>query len=251
MKAMVTGASSGIGMDIAKYLSTLGYELILVGRKKEILESLRDQLKTKSKVVIVDLANEQKVKELCVLTKNEDIDLLVNNAGFGVFGPFATTDINNEMEMLDVNIKAVHLLTKFYLKDMIKKDKGIILNVSSGAAFFSGPLLSSYYASKSYVYRLTLAIYEELRRKRSHVRVSVLCPGPVKTNFNERAGVSFALKSLPSSYVAKYAIDKCLKGKTVIIPGVKMKMAKFFSRFISDKKLARMTFNIQRKKVKK
>ena len=125
--------------------------------------------------------------------------MLVNNAGFGVFGEFTSTDINIELNMLDVNIRAVHMLTKFYLKDMVKKDKGIILNVASSASFMAGPLLSSYYSSKSYVYRLSLAINEELRRRKSKVQISVLCPGPVNTNFNNRAGVSFGVKALSSS----------------------------------------------------
>lgn len=248
LKAMVTGASSGIGRDMALYLASLSYDLILVGRDKERLEELKDKIKTKVKIVIVDLSNEQKVKELYVLTKNEDIDLLVNNAGFGVFGEFINTDINEEFKMLDVNIKAVHLLTKLFLKDMVKKNSGMILNVASSAAFMAGPLFSSYYASKSYVYRLSLALNEELRRKKSNVKVAVLCPGPVDTNFNKRAGVRFTLKALKSDYVAKYAIDKLMKGKTIIIPGVKMKLVKFGVRFLPDKFVTRLTYNIQKKK---
>ena len=247
---MITGASSGIGRDMALYLSQLGYDLILVGRNKQALEQLTEQLTTKVKIVIVDLGNEQKVKELYVLTKNEGIDLLINNAGFGVFGEFSKTDLSKEMDMVAVNIRAVHMLTKFYLKDMMQKNKGHILNVASSAAFFPGPLFSSYYASKAYVYRLSLALQEELRRSKSNVCVSVLCPGPVTTNFNQQAGVEFHIKSLASNYVAKYAIDHCLKGKKVIIPGIEMKMAKFLSHFVSDQRLAKIAYHMQRKKVK-
>lgn len=252
MKAMVTGASSGIGRDIAINLAKLDYDLILVGRNREALESVKATIgdKVKVKIVVVDLSNLQKVKELYVLTRNDDIDLLVNNAGFGVFGEFISTDINTELNMLDVNISAVHMLTKFYLKDMVKKDKGIILNIASSASFMAGPLLSSYYATKSYVYRLSLAINEELRRRKSKVQISVLCPGPVDTNFNNRAGVSFGVKALSSSYVAKYALTKLFSGKTVIIPGFKMKIVKFGVRFLPDKFVARLTYNIQKKKVK-
>ena len=252
MKAMVTGASSGIGRDIAINLAKLDYDLILVGRNREALESVKATIgdKVKVKIVVVDLSNLQKVKELYVLTRNDDIDLLVNNAGFGVFGEFISTDINTELNMLGVNISAVHMLTKFYLKDMVKKDKGIILNVASSASFMAGPLLSSYYATKSYVYRLSLAINEELRRKKSKVQISVLCPGPVDTNFNNRAGVTFGVKALSSNYVAKYALTKLFSGKTIIIPGFKMKLVKFGVRFLSDKFVARLTYNIQKKKVK-
>lgn len=251
MKAMVTGASSGIGRDIAIDLAKLGYDLIVVGRDREALESLKDIVsnKVKVKIIVVDLSNLQKVKELYVLTRNDDIDLLVNNAGFGVFGEFINTDISAELDMLNVNISAIHMLTKFYLKDMVKKDKGIILNVSSSASFMAGPLLSSYYATKSYVYRLSLAINEELRRKKSKVQISVLCPGPVDTNFNNRVGVKFKIKALSSSYVAKYALTKLFSGKIVIIPGFKMKLVKFLVRFLPDKFVARLTYNIQKKKV--
>lgn len=249
---MVTGASSGIGRDIAINLAKLDYDLILVGRNRESLESVKNTIgdRVKVKIVVVDLSNLQKVKELYILTRNDDIDLLVNNAGYGVFGEFISTDINTELNMLDVNISAVHMLTKFYLKDMVKKDSGIILNVASSAAFMAGPLLSSYYASKSYVYRLSLAINEELRRRKSKVHVSVLCPGPVATNFNNRACVSFSVKPLSSSYVAKYTLTKLFSGKIIIIPGIKMKLAKFGVRFLSDKFVARITYNVQKKKVK-
>ena len=242
----------GFGRDIALNLAKLNYDLILVGRDREALENVKTTIdgKVKVKIVVVDLSNLQKVKELYVLTKNDDIDILVNNAGFGVFGEFYDIDLNTELNMLDVNIRAVDMLTKFYLKDMLKKDKGIILNVSSSAAFMAGPLLSSYYASKSYVYRLSLAINEELRRRKSKVQVSVLCPGPVDTNFNNRAGVKFAVKALSSSYVARYAVEKMFSGKTIIIPGFKMKFVKFIVRFLPDKFVTRINYNIQKKKDK-
>ncbi len=252
MKAMITGASSGIGRDIALNLAKLGYDLILIGRDKEALEKVKDTInnKVKVKIIVVDLSNLQKVKELYVLTKNDDIDILVNDAGFGIFGEFSFTDINKELNMLDVNIRALHLLMKFYLKDMLKKDKGIILNVASSASFMAGPMLSSYYASKAYVYRLSLAINEELRRRKSKVQISVLCPGPVDTKFNERAGVTFGVKPLSSSYVAKYALTKMFSGKVIIIPGLKMKFVKFIIRFLPDKFVAKINYNVQKKKVK-
>lgn len=248
---MVTGASSGIGRDIAIELANLNYDLILVGRNKEALENVKATIngKVKVKIVVVDLANMQKVKELYILTKTDDIDILVNNAGFGVFGEFVDIDLHAELDMLDVNIRALDMLTKFYLKDMLKKDSGIILNVASSAAFMSGPMLSSYYATKSYVYRLSLAINEELRRRKSNVSISVLCPGPVDTKFNDRAGVKFSVKALSSNYVAKYTIKKMFQGKTVIIPGFKMKFVKFIVRFLPDKFVTHINYNIQKKKV--
>ena len=251
MKALVTGASSGIGYSMAKYLSDLGYDLILVARDKERLQEIQKELKTDVKIVVADLSQESKIKELYVLCKNDNIDLLVNNAGFGLFGEFDSTELTSELSMIDVNIKAVHILTKLFLKDMIKKDSGYILNVSSSASFQAGPLMATYYASKSYVTKLTVAIYEELRRKKSKVHVSCLCPGPVKTNFNNVANVKFAMKGLDSDYVAKYAIDKMLKkNKLIIVPGFKMKTLLFFNRFLSTKRAARIVYKFQKKKRK-
>ena len=250
MKALITGASSGIGYSMAKYLGTLGYDLILVARDKEKLQEIQKEIKTEVKIVVVDLSYEDKLKDLYVLCKNDNIDVLINNAGFGLFGEFDSTDLAKEMNMIDVNIKAVHTLTKLFLKDMIKRDSGYILNVSS-AGFQAGPLMATYYASKSYVTKLTVAIYEELRRKKSKVHISCLCPGPVKTNFNNVANVDFSMKGLDSDYVAKYAIDKMFKNKTIIIPGFKMKTLVFFNRFISTKRAAKIVYKFQKKKERK
>lgn len=249
MKALITGASSGIGLDMARYIATMKCELILVARDKEKLEKIQESLPTKVTIIVADLSNEQKVKELYVLTKNEKIDILINNAGFGVFGNFTETDLNKELEMIDTNIKAVHLLTKSFLKDMEKNNYGYILNVASSAAFQPGPLMATYYATKSYVYQLSEAIYYEQKKKQSNVHISVLCPGPVATNFNNVAGVKFGVKPLKSTYVAKYAIDQMFKNKMLIIPGFTMKCAKFFGRFVSDKMLLRIAYRIQKKKI--
>lgn len=249
MKALITGASSGIGLDMARYLAQKKYELILVAKNREKLERVQETLPTKVTIIVADLSNEQKVKELYVLTKRENIDILINNAGFGEFGYFTETDLNKELEMIDTNIRAVHILTKSFLKDMEQRNSGYILNVSSSAAFQPGPLMSTYYATKSYVYQLTEALYYEQKKKKSNVHIAVLCPGPVKTNFNNVAGVKFSVKPLSSVYVAKYAIDQLLAKKMLIIPGLQMKCAKFFSRFISDKFLLRITYRIQKKKI--
>ena len=249
MKALITGASSGIGLDMAKYLATKKFELILVARSKEKLEEIQEKLPTKVTIIVADLSDEQRVKELYAMTKKENIDILINNAGLGDFGPLTETDLNKDLELIETNIKAVHILTKFFAKEMENREKdSYILNVASSAAFQPGPLMSTYYATKSYVYQLTEALYYEEKKKKTKVHVSVLCPGPVETNFNNVAGVSFAVKPLTSSYVAKYAIDMMFKNKLLIIPGFKMKCAKFFSRFISDKTKLKITYNIQKKK---
>ena len=249
MKALITGASSGIGLDMARYLATKKFELILVARSKEKLEEIQEQLPTKVTIIVADLSDEQRVKELYAMTKKEKIDILINNAGLGEFGPLTETDLNKDLELIETNIKAVHILTKLFAKEMENRETdSYILNVASSAAFQPGPLMSTYYATKAYVYQLTEALYYEEKKKKTKVHVSVLCPGPVETNFNNVAGVSFAVKPLTSAYVAKYAIDKMFKNKMLIIPGFKMKCAKFFSRFISDKAKLKITYNIQKKK---
>ena len=249
MKALVTGASSGIGKEMAYYLDKLGYDLILVARDKVKLEEVQNKLSKKSKIVIIDLANEKKIKDLYMLVKNENIDLLINNAGFGLFGDYEDVDLLKELEMIDVNVKAVHILTRMFLKDMDKRGSGRIINVASSAGLLKGgPLMSTYYATKSYVVSFSLAIYEELRRKNSNVKISVLCPGPVDTNFNNVADVKFCLNGLSPDFVAKYAIEKTMKGKMVIIPGFTMKVAKVAQRFVSENMLTRISYNVQSKK---
>lgn len=246
MKALITGASSGIGKDMAIYLSNLGYDLVLVARTKSKLNEVAKLCKTKTKLYNIDLTE----KDNCIklFNENKDIDILVNNAGYGIFGEFKETDLNKELDMINLNINALHILTKLYLKEMIKKDSGKILNVASSAAFLPGPLMSGYYSTKSYVYSLTMAIYEELRQIKSNVSVHVLCPGPVDTNFNDRAGVSFAVKALKSDYVATYAINKMFKGKLVIVPGFLNRLAKFMCNIVPLKILLRVDYNIQKKK---
>ena len=249
MKALITGASSGIGLDMARYLATQNCELILVARNKEKLEELQETLPTKTTIIVADLSSEQRVKDLYVIAKKENIDILINNAGLGDFGYLTDTDLNKDLELINTNIKAVHILTKYIVKDMEKRETdSYIMNVASSAAFQPGPLMSTYYATKSYVYQLTEALYYEEKKKKTNVHVSVLCPGPVDTNFNNVAGVHFSVKPLSSNKVAQYAIDKMFKKKMLIIPGFRMKCAKFFSRFISDKAKLRIIYRIQKKK---
>ncbi len=247
MKALVTGASSGIGREMAKILSDMGYDLILVARRKKKLEELKKQLTTKVTIINLDISSTYNCMKLYDKVKKEDIDIVINNAGFGLFGEFTETSLDKELDMIDTNIKAVHTLTKLFLKDFKEKDSGYILNVSSSAAFLSGPLMSTYYATKGYVLKLTEAIYEELRREDSNVYIGALCPGPVDTEFNDVANVKFSIQSLNSHDVAEYAINQMFKRKLIIIPGWKMKFI-VFSRLLPRKLLLRINYNIQKKK---
>ena len=251
MKAIVTGASSGIGRDICKVLVKKGYVVYGVARRKEKLEELKSELGSLFIPVVKDLSFEENAYALFELVKNEEISMLVNNAGLGVYGPFVSTDLNREIGMINVNIRTLHILTKLFAQKFLTQGKGRILNVASSAGFMMGPLLSSYYASKAYVLRLSEAVDEELRRKNKNVTVSVLCPGPVKTEFDSVADVDLSLGGLNSSYVAEYGVKKAFKGKRIIIPGLSTKLLVFFSRFVPGRLLSKITYKIQSKKSKK
>lgn len=248
MKVLITGASSGIGEAMAHYLDSLNYELVLTASDKEKLEKVKKSLTGNAKTIVADLRNEKEVFDLYTKVAKEDIDILINNAGFGLFGDFVKTDLNRELEMIDVNVKAVHILTKLFLQDFEKKNSGYILNVASSAGFMAGPHLDTYYATKNYCLKLTLGIYEELRRAKSNVYIGALCPGPVDTNFNRVAKGKFEIKGADKERVAKYAIDEMLKGRTIIIPTLKMKIAIFLTRFTPTKLLLRITYDIQKRK---
>lgn len=249
MKALITGASSGIGRDMARELAKRGCDLILVARRRNRLEEIKNEITGVSvETIECDVSTEENCTKLYNSVRDKGVDMLVNNAGFGLAGEFLSTDLNKELNMIKTNVVAVHMLTKLFLKDFAEKDRGIILNVASSAAYMAGPYLSTYYATKNYVRRLTEAVYRELKEKNSNVSVSVLCPGPVNTEFNDVANVKFALKGLSSEYVARYAIEKALKGKLYIIPGLQMKLGVFLLRFIPNKLMLKISAHIQKKK---
>ncbi|MBQ8296235.1 MAG: SDR family oxidoreductase [Ruminococcus sp.] len=249
MKALITGATSGIGQSIARNLSRRGWSLILTGRNEKVLKSLQLELETDTEIITAELSDKNEVFRVYDFCKNKSVDMLVNNAGYGVFGKFDETDLRDELDMINVNITALHILTKLFLRDFKKRNRGIILNVASSAGFMTGPLLSSYYASKNYVVRLSLAIAEELRRDHSKVSVTILCPGPVDTNFNKRAGVSFSVKPISADFAAEYAIEKALAGKLIAVPTLAVKASVFGSRFLPHKLLSAISYNIQKSKV--
>ena len=247
MKALITGATSGIGKCIAENLSKKGWELILTGRNEKMLKKLQKKLGN-TQIITADLSDKKEIFKVYNFCRDKNIDLLVNNAGYGIFGKFDATDINDELDMIGVNIIAVHILTKLFLRDFKKKNHGRILNVASSAGFMTGPLLSSYYASKNYVVRLSLAVAEELRRDKSNVTITVLCPGPVDTNFNNRAGVTFSMKPVSAKYVAEYALRKTFAGKLIAIPDIMVCAGVFASRFVPHKLLSMLVYGIQKRK---
>ncbi len=254
MKALITGASSGIGRDMAVILSNMGYDIIAVARREDRLLKLKEELSTDVEILCLDVTN----KEDCVRLAERagEVDVFINNAGFGVFGDFCENDLDTELKMIDTNVKAVHILTKLVAREFKERGYGHILNVASIAAFFPGPLFAAYYGTKAYVLRISEALSEELRREKSKVKVSVLCPGPVHTEFGDVAKVSFGTGNekiakfvvFESYDVANYAIKQMFKGKKVIVPGFLMKVAVFLRHFLSETAVARIVYVLQSKK---
>ena len=245
--ALITGASEGIGKDMATILSNMGYFIIVVARDKLKLEQSFKDIKN---VILIDLdlSNIENCYKLHNIVKSKNIEVLINNVGYGVFGKFANTDLNKELNMIDLNIKTTHILTKLFLKDMIKKDSGYILNVASIGSFFPSPLLSSYYATKSYILSLTLAIKEELKKDKSKVYIGAFCPATINTNFHKKAGTNANIKGLDSYKASLYAIKKMFNKKAIIIPSY----AKFFPIFINllpKKVITKIAYKIQINKI--
>lgn len=248
MKALITGASSGIGREIALYLSDLGYDIIVVARNELALRDLQKEVKTKVEVISMDLTDRENVWKLHEMYKREPIEVLVNDAGFGVHGPVTETDLEKDLDLIDLNITAVHMLTKLFLKDMKKRNLGYILNVSSISGFLSGPLMAEYYASKNFVLSYTKAINTELKKEGSEVHISCLCPGPTKTNFNKTAKVEFKVKPYSAEYVAEYGVNKMFEEKTVIVPGFKMKFVHLASKIFPSIITTNVAYEVQKRK---
>ncbi len=248
MRALITGATSGIGKEMAIYLHKLGWKLVLTGRNESVLRDMAAAFGNDTKYIALDLGERNAPHALYDFCRGLRIDFLINNAGYGIYGTFLDTPLERELDLIDVNVRALHILTKLFLNDFEKRGSGRILNVASVAGFLTGPLMSSYYASKNYVVRLSLAIREELRRSGSRVQISVLCPGPVDTGFNQRAGVSFSLKGADARYVARYAIDCALDNKAIIVPTVPIKLGLLAAKLVPELPLAAIVHDLQKRK---
>ena len=249
MKVLITGASSGIGKDMARILAKKADELVLVARNIEKLEEIKKELEKDAKIEIIskDLSIEENCKEIHNQVQN--VDILINNAGFGDCGNFTKTSLEKDINMIKTNIIAYHILTKLYLTDMKEKNSGKILNVASIAGFMPGPLMATYYATKNYVVKLSEAIREELKKEHSKVQISILCPGPVETNFNKVANVDFHLREANSMDVAKYAIRKLEKGKFYIVPGIDVKIARFGAKILPTNIISKFAYMAQKRKL--
>ena len=218
MNVLITGASSGIGRDMAMYLLELGYNLYVVSTDKGYLDKIYHKYGSRVSTIGLDLSLESNCYKLYNILRDKNIDILINNAAFGDAGNFSETSLDKEMKMIDVNIRAYHILTKLFLRSMIKNNHGYILNVCSMAGFMPGPYMACYYATKAYILNLTLAIAKEIREDNLNIRVKLFCPGPVDTNFMRVANVKFNTSMISSRYASRYAIDNLFDDKLIVIP---------------------------------
>lgn len=253
--ALITGASSGIGLEFAKQLGREGYSLILVARRQKRLEKLEQEFQKRgiqSSIVVLDLAKEESCYHLAELIRDKKIDVFINNAGYGDCGYFLETDLNKELGMIDINVRTMHLLMKLVLRQMEQQKSGCILNVASSAGLLpGGPYMATYYATKSYVASLTQAVARELKQHKSPVYLGCLCPGPVATEFNQIANAEFSLKEITAKQCVSYAISKMKRGQIVIIPTLTLKIAIFGGRFLSRSFHLRLVGYQQQKKLGK
>ena len=250
----ITGASSGIGREFARRYARLGFRLILTARRRDRLEALAAELRAKHgtlcRIVPADLEQDAQVTALCEALADERIDLFINNAGFGACGVFSETDADKELSMLRVNVLAMHRLFKFTLRKMEAQGFGTILNVASSAGLLpGGPYMAGYYASKAYVVSLTRGVAEELREQHSPVYVCALCPGPVDTEFNDRADVVFALKGITPELCVEEAMRGMLRRKIIIVPSPLMRLATTAQKLVPTPLLMPILAHQQKKKL--
>lgn len=254
--ALITGASNGIGLELARIHASKGDDLVLVARNLSKLDELKTEFERQHKVNVhvigKDLSAIGAADEVYAETRrlNLDIDYLINNAGFGDFGMFTDTDWNKELQMIHVNITALTQLTKLYVRDMVKRGSGKIMNVASTAAFQSGPTMAVYYATKAYVLSFSEAVNNEVSDK--GVTVTTLCPGATESGFQAAAAMEESAlvkgKKLPSSKeVAEYGYDSMMKGRTVAIHGVMNRLLATSVRFMPRSIVVKVTRKMQDK----
>jgi short-subunit dehydrogenase len=247
MLAVITGASSGLGEEFAKQLDNMGYETVLVARREDKLLKVKEGLKNPCTVVPMDLSVSENCKKL--FSQFPDADILINNAGFGKFGAMDKSDMASDEQMIAINITAQYILQKLYFEEFLKKGKGKILNTASAAAFMAGPYFGLYYASKAFVMRISQAAHREAKGR--GVTVSAFCPGSIETEFNSVAGTTSSSKPISKEKAVSYALKKLFKGKALIIPSFKIRMAFVMSKLMPEPWLTEFSCHTQKKRFNK
>jgi uncharacterized protein len=232
---VITGASSGLGSEFARQCGRRGDELVLVARRRDRLEQLADEIGGRAHVIAADLAFPDAPQKLLreIDRLGLTVDILINNAGFGLAGPFVDQPAERQLELIDLNIRSLTLLARLVLPDMLARGRGGILNVASTGAFQAGPGFAVYFASKAYVLSFTEALHQECRR--TGVRISALCPGPTRTEFGSVAGVTserFDRLSADPGTMVSAGLAGPSANKAVVIPGISNKIGAQSNRFI-------------------
>lgn len=250
--AVITGASSGMGAEFARQLSKMGYDLLLIARRQERLAELAANLETKADIFVCDVGKEEDCKSLLEYVGDRKVDVFINNAGFGDCGYFTETDLDKELNMIDVNVRALHYLMKGMLRKMEAYNDGYLLNIASSAGILpGGPYMATYYATKAYVRSISLAVNQELREANSNIYAGCLCPGPVNTEFSQNANVEFTLKGISAEYCVSYAIKQMFKRQPMIVPSAQLKAVALFNRICPLRLALKLTSRQQRKKLGK
>ena len=254
---LITGATSGLGLDLARIYAAKAENLILVARREEIMKKLAEELAERYQIRVKtfagDLSRPETARKLVQWTREKgyEVDTLINNAGFGSYGEFHKSDLKKEWEMLQLNVMTLMYLTRAFLPGMVFRGRGGILNVASVAAFAPGPRMANYYASKAYVLSFTQALAAELRNTR--LKISALCPGPIQTGFQDRAGLSdskrfsqMAQSGWSAKQVARYAYERFQQGEVVIVPGLSNQILAVLGRKVPLKLVRRVMACAQR-----
>lgn len=253
--AVITGASAGIGRDLATLAAADGYDPVLVARRGDRLRALAAELESSHgaspRVVAADLTTAAGLDAVSAATAGAPVEVLVNNAGFGTWAPVAETDEAELADLVALNIDALTRLTRRYLPAMRARGTGYVLNVASVSAFLPGPGMAPYYASKAYVLSFSEALAVELDG--SGIRVSCLCPGPTRTEFHDVAGMSGSrpaglLRFMPSAEVARAGWRGMKRGSAVVVPGILNKITAALPRFLPRSAVARLVGRAQRRR---
>ena len=241
MRALITGASSGIGYALSEELLKRGYDLLTVSRTEGLLPELRKKYPEREILFLShDLSKREECEKLLRETEGQDFDLFLNNAGYGDIGRLDETSLDKEINIVEINDIATLILGKTFLLRFRKRGKGRLLFVASAASFGPAPYMSLYYASKVFVYYLVHGYYRELKDEKSPVTVSLLCPGPVRTGFEKRANARFTMRPMEAEKVAHIAVHGMMKGHLEIVPGLSMKLVHFLSHLVPKRLISKI-----------